>query len=98
MEQARRADWVKIRGKMRPSIEYLKSLPTIPCEDAVEGWELKMVSECYGLRYWLGVYSGDQGGFGEAACVDFQPKGSTEWVQCDYYVHENYNTEKECEN
>lgn len=81
--------WVSVRGKQRPAIAWLKTLPTIPCTDAVDGWELKLESPQYRLRYWLGQYT-TKDGFKDAVCMDYRTS-QEQWVQSDYYGEEDYD-------
>jgi len=75
---------------MRPSIEYLKTLKTIPHADTLEGWELKMESPQYRMRFWSGsCISGN--GFIDSSCVEFLSQDG--WVQCEYFTREDYGTE-----
>jgi hypothetical protein len=75
---------------MRPSIDLLRSFPTIPSKDAVDGWELKLESPSFKMRYWLGSYITSCSEF-EAAAADWQtPQG--DWTQVDYYTKADYET------
>jgi len=74
---------------MRPSLEHLRTLQTIPCDDAVDGWDLKMVSPQYKLRFWFGSYVTSCSEF-HAVAVDWQTTNG-EWVQVDYYDRNDYD-------
>lgn len=83
-------EWVNVRGKKRPSIEFLKTRQKIDTVDAIDGWELKLDSPQYSMRYWLGCYycfTTKQ--FIDAVSVEYLTKDQS-WVQVDYYERNDY--------
>lgn len=73
---------------MRPSLEYLRSLPTLPSPHKVEGWELKLDSPQYRMRYFLGGYFDKD--WVDAVTIEMEFKDG--WQQIGQYDERDYDS------
>lgn|GEM_PF-5609645 len=81
--------WVSVQGKMRPAVSFLKTLPTLLSpHPKIEGWDLKMDSPKYRMRYFVGGYFDPE--WVEAVTVEMEFKDG--WQQIAQYDERDYGS------
>lgn len=74
---------------MRPAVSFLKTLPTLTSPyPKVDGWELKMDSPQYRMRYLLGGYFDPE--WVDAVAVEVEFKDG--WCEVAQYDERDYDT------